>query len=172
MKNLSLRMLPAVALVLVVAASGSFKLAPAQEKGKVSGTESHEQVERAILGIEREVMAAIERKDAEALGRFLADDFVHRTPSGEELSKDAFLKNIASMPFKILSVRGESLKVSVFGGTAVLTGVQKATVQADNGKDVVGRGAFTDVFVRRDGRWMMVLAYSVELPDEAAPQSK
>jgi hypothetical protein len=26
--------------------------------------------------------------------------------------------------------------------------------------------AFTDVFVQRDGRWLMALAYGVELPSE------
>ena len=138
-----------------------------QEKVKVDSPGTHEQVEREILGIEREIMAAIEKKDAEALSRLLAGDFVHRTPEGEELSKDAFLKNIASIPFEILSVRGEGLKVSSFGETAVLTGVQKATVRNDDGGEEVGRGAFTDVFVRRGGRWLLVLAYSVELP--AAP---
>jgi ketosteroid isomerase-like protein len=172
-KHLMLRMLPALALVLaIIAATAPFKLASAQEKRKVGDTDSHERVEHAILEIEREVMAAIERKDSEALGRFLADDFVHRTPSGDEQSRESFLKSIASMPFRILSVRGESLKVSVFGETAVLTGVQKATVRADDGQEVVGKGAFTDVFVKRGKRWLMVLAYSVELPDEATPQPK
>jgi ketosteroid isomerase-like protein len=137
----------------------------------MAGTESDEQVRRAILEIERETMAAIERKDGEALGRILAADFVYRTPAGEESSKEAFLKNITSIPFEILSVRGEGLKVSVFGETAVLTGVQVATVRTEEGKEESGRGAFTDVFVRRDGRWLMVLAYDVELP-AAAPTEK
>ncbi len=129
-------------------------------------TVSDEQARREILEIERETMAAIERKDREALGRVLAADFAYRTPVGEELSKEAFLKNIASIPFEILSVRGEGLKVNVYGETAVLTGVQVATVRTEEGKEEVGRGAFTDIFVRRGGRWQMVLAYDVELPAE------
>ena len=132
---------------------------------------SDEQVEREILEIERGVMAAIEGKDAAALGRFLAEEFVHRTPGGEELSKEAFLKNVASIPFEILSVRGENLKVSAFGETAVLTGVQIAAVRTGEGKEEEGRGAFTDVFVRRDGHWLLALAYSVELPGEETPQA-
>lgn len=125
---------------------------------------SDEQVSREILEIERETMAAIERKDAGALGRVLAEDFVYRTPTGGDLSREAFLKNIASIPFEILSVRGECLKVNAYGETAVLTGVQVATVRTEDGKEEEGRGAFTDIFLRRDGRWLMVLAYDVELP--------
>lgn len=163
MKNFLARVSLAAALSFAVG-SAFFMSGCTQEKLKVDDPGTHEQIERAILEIERETMAAIEKKDAEALSRLLAEDFVHRTPEGEELSKDAFLKNIASIPFEILSVRGEALKVSSFGETAVLTGVQKATVRAGDGKEEVGRGAFTDVFVRRGGRWLMVLAYSVELP--------
>lgn len=135
-------------------------------------TDAVGQSRRELLEIERETMAAIERKDGEALGRVLAGDFVYRTPGGEELGREAFLKNIASIPFEILSVRGENLKVSVFGETAVLTGVQVATVRTEGGKEEVGRGAFTDVFVRREGRWLMALAYDVELPAAAARAEK
>ena len=135
-------------------------------------TDAEEKVRRAILEIERETMAAIERKDGEALGRVLAEEFVYRTPAGEEQPREAFLKNIASIPFEILSVRGENLKVGVFGETAVLTGVQVATVRTEDGKEEVGRGAFTDVFVKREGRWLMALAYDVELPAAAPPPEK
>ena len=139
---------------------------------RMAETDSEEGVRRAILEIERETMAAIERKDGEALGRVLAEDFVYRTPTGEDVPKEAFLKNIASIPFEILSVRGENLKVGVYGETVVLTGVQVATVRTEEGKEEVGRGAFTDVFVKRDGRWLMALAYDVELPAAAAPTEK
>jgi ketosteroid isomerase-like protein len=133
---------------------------------KERGMGPDEQVSREILEIERETMAAIKRKDGAALGRVLAGDFVYRTPKGEELSREAFLKNITSIPFEILSVRGEGLKVNAYGETAVLTGVQIATVRTEDGKEEAGRGAFADIFVRREGRWLMVLAYDVELPAE------
>lgn len=138
----------------------------------MGGTDDEGQVRRAILEIERETMAAIERKDREALGRVLAEDFAYRTPAGEELGKEAFLKNIASIPFEIVSVRGENLKVAVFGETAVLTGVQVATVRTAEGREEAGRGAFADVFVKRDGRWLMALAYDVQLPAAAAQPDK
>jgi hypothetical protein len=117
----------------------------------------------AVLRAEHETMEAIGRKDAAALRRILDQRFVHRTPAGEELTRDEFLKNIASIPAEILSVRGEGVRADIFGETAVVTGVQRARVRVD-GKEFDSVGAFTDVFVLRRGRWRLRLAYSVELP--------
>ncbi|MDQ3804687.1 MAG: nuclear transport factor 2 family protein [Acidobacteriota bacterium] len=121
--------------------------------------------EEAVLRAESETMEAIGRKDAAALGRILDVDFAYRTPSGAELSRDEFLQNIASMPFEILAVRGDGLRADAFGDTAVVTGVQRARVRAD-GAEQESVVAFTDIFVKRRGRWRLRLAYGVELPSQ------
>ena len=122
--------------------------------------------EAAILEIEYATFDAIKRKDAEALGRHLAEEFVYRTPADGDIPRAEFLKGVAAMPYKIISVRGDSLKVSLYGDVAVLTGVQFAAVETAGGAAETSAVAFTDVFVRRRGRWLMTLAYGVEL---AAP---
>jgi ketosteroid isomerase-like protein len=67
---------------------------------------------------------------------------------------------------EIRAVRGEDLKVNVYGETAILTGVQLAEVRTPEGNLEESAVAFTDVFVSREGQWLMVLAYGVELPSE------
>lgn len=127
----------------------------------------------AVLRLEREIMRRIREKDAKALGRLLAEDFVYRTPGGGELGREDFLKGVASAPGRITSVEGEGLRVSVYGETAVLTGVQRARVRGDDGAEQEGANAFTDVFVKRRGRWLLALAYGVDLPaapDRPAPR--
>lgn len=119
--------------------------------------------EKTILEIERETFEAIRLKDAEALRRILADDFIYRSPQGPDANKDGFIKIAAELPVRILSVWGENLQVNLYGETAVLTGVQHARVETEDGKEAVSSVAFTDIFVRRDGRWMMALAFGVEL---------
>ncbi|MBC7929695.1 MAG: nuclear transport factor 2 family protein [Rubrivivax sp.] len=119
---------------------------------------------QAVLRAERETMDAIREKNARALGRILADDFVYRTPTGAQMGKAEFLKTVSSTPAQILSVEGEQLHVRLFGETAVLTGVQRARARTEDGVEVVSLGAFTDVFVKRGGRWRLALAYSVEFP--------
>ena len=120
-----------------------------------------------ILQIERDIMAAIKGKDTAALEPMLADEFVYRTHFGVEADKAAFLESITSFPVEIISLRGEELKVNVYGETAVLTGVQVAEARPPEGEAEESAVAFTDVFVRRDERWLMVLAYGVELPSES-----
>jgi len=112
-------------------------------------------------------MAAIKGKDTAALEPMLADEFVYRTHFGVEADKAAFLESITSFPVEIISLRGEELKVNVYGETAVLTGVQVAEARPPEGEAEESAVAFTDVFVRREGRWLMVLAYGVELPSES-----
>ncbi len=125
----------------------------------------------AILQIARDVMAAIKNKNAAALEALFAEEFVYRTHFGAEAGKTEFLQSIASMPFEILSVRGDELKVNVYGDTAILTGVQHAEARPLEGQTEESVVAFTDVFVKRDGRWLMVLAYGVEMPSEADDSS-
>ena len=122
------------------------------------------QTAESILRLERETMDAIRAKDVKALERVLAADFVYRTP-GAELSRAEFLKNIASLPGRILSVEGTELRVSVYGETAILTGVQRSRVKTDDGVEHASAVAFTDVFVKHGGRWRLSLAYGVELPE-------
>lgn len=129
----------------------------------MSSPDSDEAVGRVILGIEEEVFDAIRRKDAGALGRFLAADFVHRTPDGAEAGKEEFLRGVAEMPVEVVSVGGEHQRVGVYGDVAVLTGVQRAEWRQGEGTEGVSMVAFTDVFARRGGEWLMVLAYGVEL---------
>jgi ketosteroid isomerase-like protein len=117
----------------------------------------------AVLRVEKETMEAIGRKDAAALEVILDDAFVLRTPNAPEMSRAEFLKNVATLPAEILSVRGEGVRADIFGETAVVTGIQRARVRHE-GKEFDSVGAFTDIFVRRRGRWLLRLAHSVELP--------
>lgn len=127
-------------------------------------TNNARETAETILQIARDIMAAIKNKDAATLAPMLADDFIYRTHFGAEADKTEFLQSIASMPLEILSIRADELKVNVYGETAVLTGVQHAEARPVEGEPEESAVAFTDVFVRRDGRWLMVLAYGVELP--------
>ena len=129
----------------------------------MSSSGREESVEQTILGIGQEVFDAIRRKDAASLGRFLAEDFVHRGADGAEAGREEFLRNIGDMPVEVVSVRGEHLRVDVYGEVALMTGVQRAAWRQGGEAEGVSSVAFTDVFVRRGGRWLMALAYGVEL---------
>jgi ketosteroid isomerase-like protein len=160
-----------IALAALAVACFSQPRAHAQER-KMTEQPAPRRVVESVLRLERETMDAIRTKDARALEHILADDFVYRTP-GAELSRAEFLQNIASFPGRILSVEGEGLRASAYGDAVVLTGVQRARARTDDGAEHASTVAFTDVFVKRRGRWRLSLAYGVELPERAPePESR
>ena len=151
----------------VLAAVILFALAapPAAAQGRgASSAKTFTADEAAITMIALETFEAISKKDSAALGRHLAEEFVYRTPTENELPRREFLQSLAALPYKILSVHGGNLKVSVYGDVAVMTGVQFAKIEAEGGKEETSATAFTDVFVRRRGRWLLTLAHGVEVP--------
>lgn len=128
--------------------------------------------EHIILEIETETFAAIKNKDAKALERILDERFVYRSPNRPDTNKAEFIRVATTLPVKIVSVWGENLQVNIYGETAILTGVQHAQVQTDDGKEAISSVAFTDIFVKRLDNWTMALAFGVELvatPPQSTP---
>lgn len=126
--------------------------------------EEQTQTRQAILQVEEEVFTAVKNQDTKTLEGILTHDFVYRSPGNQEIAKEDFLKLSASFPFKIVSVWGEEMRVNIYGETAVLTGLQIAKTLDDKGKEKTSAVMFTDVFVKRDGKWMLSLAHAVDLP--------
>jgi ketosteroid isomerase-like protein len=164
---------PLIALAALAVAFLSAPQAGAQapEHQRAKGVTEQQQMVDAVLRLESEIMNHIREKDTRALEPLLTADFVYRTP-GVEVSRTDFLKGVASVPGRITSVEGEGLRVRVYGDMAVLTGVQRSRVRADDGSEQEGLSAFTDVFIKRNRRWRLALAYGVELPTPPAGQSK
>jgi len=131
-----------------------------------TSNESSEQLaeaSREILVLEEEIFDAIKNQDADVLDRVLTGDFVYRNP-GQEVGREDFLKLCANFPYEITSIRGEELKVNVYGSLAVVTGLQFAKAKGDDGKEETSVVAFTDVFVKQSDKWRLSLAHAVDLP--------
>jgi ketosteroid isomerase-like protein len=121
------------------------------------------ETQKEILLLEEEIFDAVKSRDAKALERVLTDDFIYRSP-GQEVGKDNFLELCATFPYEIASIRGEELKVNVYDGLAVVTGLQFAKTKGDDRKEETSVVAFTDVFVKQKDKWMLSLAHAVDLP--------
>jgi ketosteroid isomerase-like protein len=155
------------AIVLITIASNSLA-----QSVKQKSTSKNMNGEKEIIQIENEIFEAIKNKDAKKLESIVVEDFVYRTHDGQQANKTAFLENIKSFKLKILSVKGEHLNAEVYGDVAVLTGIQRAKVEMEDGKIVEGIGAFTDVFIKRNNRWMLKSAFHVELPAVTETEKK
>jgi hypothetical protein len=104
---------------------------------------------------------ALRRGDMAALERIIAEDYLITVSDGRVLNREQDLAPVrAGLKFKSATV--EDLNIRIFKETAVVTGrgVFKVRVK-DKELDVSER--FTDVYVKRKGRWQPVAPHSTSL---------
>jgi hypothetical protein len=115
--------------------------------------------------ISYDLLDAIRTRDRERLDGFLAPDFVQVNDVGARLGKEAFISAIEAGDYRIEELAFEFLSVERLDRVGVVCGVQRARVRMPGGEEIVGRTAFTDVFVRGDDRWQLRIATSAELAE-------
>lgn len=91
------------------------------------------------------------RGDKAAVSRIVAEEFRGVGANGSVENKRQMLANLRPAP-QIASLKLSDLKVSLAGNTAVVTGLNTATLKT---KQVL-KFRFTDTFLWRDGRWQAI----------------
>lgn len=125
--------------------------------GKDVTTGTGDDVQADILAIHEQWSKAIVSNDAERIGRFMADDWVIVSDSGIT-SKEQFLSIIQSGELTHSTFdRVNDARVRTYGDTAVLTARLTNTAHY-RGRQFDADEWTTDVFVRRNGRWLCVLS--------------
>ena len=114
-------------------------------------------MEEEILKLEEEFTQAIVKNDAEAIGRFLADDWVIIDVDGGMIDKARFLGVIKSGNLSHETMESEEVSVRVCGEAALVTGLT-ATKGKFMGQEFSTRERATDVFVKQNGRWQCVFS--------------
>jgi len=125
-------------------------------------------VEQTLIQIEHEWSEADLHKDAAALKRILADDWIGIDFEGTSLNKEQAVRGIVSDSGSLESTVLRNMKVRVYGKTAVVTGIDTETGDY-HGKDSSGKYLWTDVFVNRGGRWQAVSSQSTRLTAPEPP---
>jgi ketosteroid isomerase-like protein len=124
---------------------------------------SEEQAVRAALD---EWIGALARNDVAAVERLVADDYVITAGGeGKVMGKKEDLEVLHSGRVKFESAEASDVNVRVFGQTAVVTGVASFKVV---GLPAVIQERFTDVYVKRKGRWQPVASHTTPI----RPKSK
>ena len=88
----------------------------------------------------------------EAIGQFLADDWVIIDPDGSIIDKSRFLSVIKSGTLTHEMMESEDMKVRSYGDSAVVTALTK-TKGKFAGQEFTTQERPTDVFVKQGGRW-------------------
>ena len=125
---------------------------------QTDGSASDREIREEILKLAEEWSKALVSNDADAIGSFMAEDWVIVGQNGVTRKRD-FLPLVASgeLTHERMDLVGEA-RIKVYGDTAVLT------ARVTNNGHFRG-GAFsadewtTDVFLRREGRWLCVLSH-------------
>ena len=117
--------------------------------------------EQALLQIERDWEAAWLNMDATAMDGILADSFVENN-QGQSTMKKQYLADMKAGIYKVESAEVSDMRVVVFGDRAVVNGISTSKYTL-RGKDASGKTRWTDVFEKRDGRWLAVVTYLAKM---------
>jgi len=167
----SVKGMPKAQGIASISDSGSFVLAFARQKDgswkrfldistsdqPAPGSTASGKDEQALYQLERDWAAASAAKDPAVMEKFLADEFVSSF-EGRTQNKKQVLTEMKAYPAKVESSANSEMKAMVFGNTAVVNGlyVEKSTT---SGKDTSRQVRYTEVYVKRDGRWQCVTQY-------------
>jgi ketosteroid isomerase-like protein len=119
--------------------------------------------EEELLKLEKGFAQAIVKNDAEAIARFVSDDWIIIDPDGGVVDKARFLELIKSGALTHDMMESEDFRVRIYGDSAVVTAVTR-TKGKFMGQEFSTQERATDVFVTRDGRWQCVLTHLTRFP--------
>lgn len=131
-----------------------------------SAVERRAKAESEIRQMEREWADTAVTGDVSVIERILAEDFLGTSPEGVLYTKRDFLRDMNAHPSEFTANHLNDVKVRFFDDVAVAQGNETFTRR--NGK--MERFVWTDVLVRREGRWQIVAAEDLIAP-VAAQQS-
>ncbi|MBV9958322.1 MAG: nuclear transport factor 2 family protein [Acidobacteria bacterium] len=132
-------------------------VASAQTKPK----DNKSRVQAELMQLERDIGEANIKRDKAFFERIEADEFIFTDSSGGLTTKAQDVASLDSPPgaFKLVSYVPDEMSVQVYGDTAVVTG-RVTTVSRSAERSVTSQSRFTDVFVKRKGRWQLVAGHS------------
>jgi hypothetical protein len=119
-------------------------------------------LEKQIKDLEERRFRALVDNDLGALERILADDLQYTHSNGQVENKADFLKRLRTGELKYEAIAPEGMEVRTYGNAAVTTGRALVRVKTPEGVRTI-RLRYTDVYVKRKGRWKMVAWQSTRL---------
>jgi ketosteroid isomerase-like protein len=113
---------------------------------------NNDQAELAILN--DAFIRSVQKGDVARFDEILAEDFLCSNPDGSLVDKPAFLAQTAR-PVTIRDLRTEDVRIRLMGDVAIIHARYRYETAAGEAR----QGRYTDVWARRDGRWLAVSAH-------------
>jgi ketosteroid isomerase-like protein len=108
----------------------------------------------ALLELNRDYIRSVQTSDVRRFDEILADDFRCSNPDGSLVDRRRFLEQTAR-PVSISNLEAHDVDVRLMGDFAIIHA--RTTYTGADGRP--GSGRYTDVWARRNGRWLAVSAH-------------
>ena len=108
--------------------------------------------------LNRDYITSVQNSDVKRFEEILADDFLCSNPDGSLVDRAAFLRQTAK-PVTISNLKAEDVVIRILDDVAIIHA--RTTYTKPDGS--AGGGRYTDVWARRDGRWLAVSAHVTRL---------
>lgn len=108
----------------------------------------------ALTALNRDYIHSVQHGDVNRFDEILAEDFLCSNPDGSLVDKPAFLAETAR-PVTIRGLTAEDVKIRILGDVAIIHA--RTLYRTAEGEQRQGR--YTDVWARRNGRWLAVSAH-------------
>ena len=113
--------------------------------------------EQELLKVERDFAAAVLSNNAEAIGKFLTDDWAIVDADGGIIDKARFLGAIKSGTLVHEEMELDDMTVRAHEDSAVVTTITSTKVRFA-GQEFATQERATDFFIKREGRWQCVFS--------------
>ena len=97
---------------------------------------------------------SVQHSDVHWFERHLADDFLNSNPDGSLVDRAGFLAQI-TRPAGVKNLEPRDVQIRVLGDVAII----HARTRYTKGDGQAAYGRYTDIWARRDGRWLCVAAH-------------
>ena len=107
-----------------------------------------------LEALNRGYLLAAEKSDVGWYSEHLAEDYMATNPDGSLVDRAGFLARIAR-PYRGSNLRAPEVRIQVLGEAALI----HARFEDTKPDGRTGAGRYTDIWARRDGRWVCVSAH-------------
>ncbi len=107
-----------------------------------------------LLDLNRDYIRSVQASDVPRFEEILAEDFLCSNPDGSLVDRQRFLEQ-TGRPVAISSLEAHDVNVRLMGDFAIIHA--RTTYLGPDGRP--GSGRNTDVWARRQGRWLAVSAH-------------
>jgi ketosteroid isomerase-like protein len=108
----------------------------------------------SLQQLNRDYITSVQTSDVRRFDEILAEDFLCSNPDGSLVDRAGFLVQTAR-PVALSNLEAQDVRVRIIGDVAIIHA--RTTYTLPDRK--TGSGRYTDVWARRQGRWLAVSAH-------------